>query len=241
MLKSIAPLAAAAIALAGCDRGPTRVAWDDPAGDVKPLANAPDQPRFDIIRVEAWGSDGALRLLVRLNESLDRFFDYTSPDGKKGGGVVAQFFIDADNNPQTGGHPRWAKDADRPLRGYEYEVSLQLGYRYRQDAAEGTVFGGAFVYIANVTDLQPAARFWPFRLRQGSDSHDLASLKLPPDASEVAQKATTMSNDTIEAAIPYEWLGFKAGDTLRLCFKEPDQGAASGKSFSDDKVLKLGR
>lgn len=235
-------LAFAAIVMGGCERGPAgpaRVTWDDPAGDVKPYSDLPDQPRPDVVQVEASGSNGSLRLRVRLKDGLDRYFGYTRPDGKKTGGVAAQFFIDSDNNAETGGIPMHAGEAERPLRGYEYELSVRLGYRYNQGGARTYAYGDVFVDASKVTDLQPGVIFGVAKLRQGSDSYDFESLRLPADSDEVAQKASTWKADTIEIAVPYQWLGLKAGTTIRLCFKETAQAPLSGQGFSEDKLLRL--
>jgi hypothetical protein len=241
MANAIARAAAVAVLLlASCGKGgESRVAWDDAAGDVKPYTSAPLQPRLDIVRVEVEGRDDTLRLRVRLRDSLDDFFGYTRPDGKKSGAVAAQFFIDTDDNPQTGGFPMFAKESLRPLRGYEFQVSLQLGYRYRNGAATGTGTGDVAVDTKRYTHVQPVAVFAVGKLKQGSAEYDFQGLNLPRDSRETAFKSTSWKGDTLEAAVPYAWLGLKAGKTIRLCFKEVAQGPGAAKGYSEDKRLRL--
>jgi hypothetical protein len=236
---TLAALAIAALAMGGCERGPARVTWDDPAGDVKPPSNRPTQPRLDIVRVEATGSDGALWLRMQFTDDLDRYFSYTRPDGKKSGGVAAQFFIDADNNARTGGHPAWARGAGRALQGYEYEISVRLGYRYMQDGASRYAYGDVLVDAAKAIGLLPGVVYAIAKLRQGSDSYDFATFKLPPGSREAIMKGSAWRANSIDIVVPYQWLGLKAGTTIRLCFRESAQGAASGKGFSEDRRLKL--
>lgn len=226
------------IAAGGAQAG--EVTWDDPAGNVTPAPNQPAELLLDIVRTEARGAGGALRLTIRVKDDLRRFFGYRRPDGKISGEVVAQFFIDADNSPDSGGHPRWAHEASRPLRGYEFEVMVQLGYRYRrEDGSGGFIAGNALLEAAKLSEVQPMATFDVAKLRQGSDSYDFQGLTLPAGWREAAQRASRLDGNTIEVTVPYEWLGLKRGQTIRLCFKDRAIGAASGKGFSADKLLRM--
>ena len=216
------------------------VTWDDPAGDVKPPSNIPDLPTLDIVRVQARSGDGALHLTVRLKESLEKFFRYTYPDGKKGGGTIAQFFLDADNNADTGGHPGWAREASRPLKGYEFEVILHLGYRFGGDKGfTGSATGDTLIDPKAHKVVEAISSFGIAKIKQGSDSYDFSGFKLPADSREKMPRLTRWKGDTVELSVPYDWLGLKPGGTIRLCFKERGEGAASGKGFSDDRTLKL--
>jgi hypothetical protein len=213
------------------------VAWDDPAGDVKPPSEAPNRPPLDIVRVEVQGSGGALRIKIRMKDSLERRFSYTRPDGGNLGGVVAHLYIDADNKPETGGEPRWASDAGRKtIRGYEFQVSLQLGRRYGDGKSMSIATGDAVVEEKKYKQVERLAVFGVGKLRQGTASLDMG-FRLPEGSREQAFKATSWKGDTIETSIPYAWLGLKAGDTIRLCYYERESAVNGG--YSDDKVLKL--
>jgi len=241
-MRTCALVLATTIAAAGCGSGTSGVHWDDPAGDVKPFSNAPDRPRLDIVRVEAEGREGALRLRVKMKDDLGKFLGYTDAGGNKYGSVVAGFFIDTDNNPDTGGHPMFHENSKRPLRGYEYQVSLQAGYRYKQGQATGTGTGDIVIDTAKYSDVEPIVSFFLNRLKQGSSAYDFeATRKLPANARELAQKATAIRGEWVETAVPYEWLGLKAGETIRLCFREPAATSFKGEDMSEDRTLKLGR
>jgi hypothetical protein len=232
--------AVAALLLASCGKlGESRVEWEDAAGDVKPSSNYPLQPRLDIVRVEATSAEGLLWLRVRMKDSLEDYFGYVRPDGKKSGAVAAQFFIDADANERTGGFPRGANESLRPLRGYEFQVSLQLGYRYRDGPATASGFGDVLVDTKRYTDLEPLAVFWIAKLRQGTAEYDFQGLTLPKTSRETVFRNTSWKGDTLDAAVPYEWLGLKAGDTIRLCYKEVAQGPGAARGFSADRRLRL--
>ena len=219
------------------------MAWDDPAGDIMRFSNAPDQPRIDIVRVEAQGREGALHLRVRIDGGFDKFFAYTSADGKKYAGSVANFFIDTDNSTATGGQPMWPDEAKRPMQGYDVQVSLLAGYRYTQGGATGSMTGDVVLEVAKYPDLQPMVSLGLNRLKQGTSSPDYEATRklLPANARELGQKATVIKGDWVETAIPYAWLGVQEGATIRLCFYERAQDRAKGAHFSEDKTLKLGR
>jgi hypothetical protein len=242
--RAIASLAALGLLCACGPGGGGGASWDDPAGDVKPFANVPDKPRIDIVRVEANSGEGVLRLRIRAAKSYDEFFAYSDAQGKKSGAVAAEFFIDADDNAETGGHPTWAREASRPLRGYEYQVSIYLGWSYRDGNSTGRMTGDMSIDPKGYAEVAPLMTFGYARIKQGSDSYDFSASNKKPfgavrEEAQHAVKATKWKGDTLEAAVPYEWLGLKPGQTIRLCFKEVAEGGASGKGFSEDRKLKL--
>jgi hypothetical protein len=234
-LSSLRAVLLAAALLAGC--GEPGVAWEDAAGDAQPLPKAPQQPRLDIVRVDARGKDGALRLKVRLKDSLERHFAYRRPEGFNLAGVVAHFYLDTDNDPKTGGHPTFGDNALRPMRGYDLQIVLQLGWRVGDGKASGVAAGDALIDATRHAKAEGVATFALAKIRQGRANTEMHE----PAAKDEILKAVSWKGDTIEAAIPYAWLGIKPGDTVRLCFYERDASTAPDRGYSEDRVLKLGR
>lgn len=230
----------AGLLLVACgDGGSGGVAWDDPAGDAPAPKSRPDEPQLDIVRVEARGADGALRIKVRLKDSLEKRFAYVRPEGGSIAGVVAHLYLDTDNNLETGGHPAWGKETGRAtMRGYDHRISLQLGYRYGEDASRlATAFGDVVVDRKKYKHVEALAIFGISKLRQGTSSIEF--VRLPDGSRETAIKNTSWKGDTVEAAIPYAWIGLKGGETIRLCYYEREGAVAPDKGYSDDRLLKL--
>ena len=219
--------------LAGC--GEAGVTWDDPA-DAQPLPKAPQQPRLDILRVDARGKEGALHLKVRLKDNLERHFAYRRPEGFNIAGVVAHFYLDTDNDPKTGGHPVFGDNALRPMRGYDLQIKLQLGWRLGAKGAH-VVAGDALIDASKYPGAAGVGVLELAKIRQGRANTEMHE----PAAKDEILNAVSWKGDTIEAAIPYAWLGIKPGDTVRLCFYERDATTAPDRGYSEDRTLKLGR
>lgn len=216
-----------------------RVSWQDPAGDVARFDNKPDQPRLDLVAVEAWTEDDALHVSLKVAESLDDHFAYVDEEGKKYAGVLAELYLDTDDDRGTGGEPNWAREADRALGGYEFVLSVQLGYdvSYLGDGgATGSMAADVVVDTERMVVMDTFATYQGRKLQQGSDSSDF-DVEMPDW--QKAKELTELGSQSVALRVPYDWLGIEPGQIVRLCFKETAQGAASGKGFSPDRWLRL--
>lgn len=224
---------------APADNGPSEsVSWTDPAGDIG--KNNDGRPGLDIVRVDASGQEGVLRIKFTLKDPLEQFTGYQDNTGRKYGDVLASLFIDSDQNENTGGFPNWAHEADRPLKGYDFTLDVLMGFGFRSDPSDSFSLssGNCIVDPAKGEIGAAGGTLWIHRLMDNSDSWDF-KFKTPDDFKETAQASTTLLADGVEIALRYEWMRLEAGRTLRLCFKECGEGAASGKGISPDRLLIL--
>lgn len=216
------------------------VFWEDATGDVIPWSNAPDRPRPDLIRVDAQGVNGAVKITLTLKDPFQKLFDYTDGEGCKYAGMLLDVFIDTDNNPATGGKPSWSSEAGRPLEGYDFMVDVGLGYMFKNlsDGGTGWAAGDTVLNVNKVAIEKPFGKFSVSKIQQGSDSKDY-SHKNPDGSGNESMKRTQIAGEKLTIEIPYEWLGVKPGSAIRLCIKDVQEGAASGKNISLDRVLIL--
>jgi hypothetical protein len=213
--------------LISCDwiGGDSAVSWEDPAGDVRKRtfiapkgAYKVKLPALDIVGAKAGANKGHVVLTTEVSGNLSDFFDYTDPGGLKHGGFLAEYFIDVDNNPDTGVTP-----TDHQRGGYDVGIRVMLGYKTNK----GKVAGGGNVNTNSVQIISNYATFSPRAMNKDFK----ISAWLGTD------KRTTLGKDSVEISIPYAWFGLESGDTVRLCFKEGYQSTAL--SFSEDRTLKL--
>jgi len=216
-----------------------RVSWEDPAGDVVRYSNAPDLPRLDLVAVEAWSEYDRLHLELEVADSLDDHFAYVDEEGMIRGGVLAEIYLDTDDDASTGGEPSWAREADRPLSGYEFVLSVELGFDvsyFDESEGSGSVAADVLVDTARMEVTDTFATFQGRRLAQGSDGWDF-DFEMPDW--EAARQQTELGSRSVTLAVPYAWLRLEAGQVVRLCFKEVAEGGASGRGFSADRWLRV--
>lgn len=216
-----------------------RVSWEDPAGDVVRYSNAPDLPRLDLVAAAAWSEYDTLHIELEVADSLDDHFAYVDEEGMKHAGVLAEIYLDTDDDASTGGHPTYAREADRPLSGYEFVLSVQLGYDVgylEESEGSGSVAADVLVDTARMEVTGSFATFQGRKLAQGSDGWDFDFAM--PDW-EAARGQTELGGQSVALRVPYEWLGVEPGQVVRLCFKEVAEGGASGRGFSADRWLRL--
>ena len=179
-------------------------------------------------------------MTLTFREPLQKLFDYTDAEGNKYAGTLLNVYIDSDNSAATGGKPRWASEADRPLEGYDFTVDVALGYAFKILGTDspGWSSGDTFVNINKVKVEKFFGKFSISKIEQGGDSRDF-SHKNPDLSGNEGMKRTQIVGEKLTIEIPCEWLGVKSGDTLRLCIKDYQEGTASGKSISQDRLLTL--
>src|SRR3972149_2591401 len=94
------------------------VQWTDPVGGARKMGGT-TQPPPDIRNVSVEGNGTDLVTPTRVAGSFDPYFRHVERDGRKRGGVLADFYVDTDNNGATGGTSMFAGDAPRPFGGYD--------------------------------------------------------------------------------------------------------------------------
>jgi hypothetical protein len=216
------------------------VFWEDEAGDVQPWSNRPDQPRPDLIRIDTESANGMIRMTLTFKEPLQKIFDYTDAEGNKYAGTLLNVYIDSDNKAASGGKPNWANEAGRPLEGYDFTVDIALGYVFKTPGTDssGWAAGDTIININKVQIEKSFGKFSISKINQGSDGRDF-SYKNPDISGDEGMKRTQIAGEKLTIELPYEWLGLKAGDTIRLCIRDYQEGAASGKNITQDRWLIL--
>jgi len=199
--------------------------WEDEAGDVPRFSNRPNWVRPDAVAMYAAAGDGFLHLAVELREGLIAELAAQSDEkGMKEGAQLAEFFLDADNNPETGEHDFFVKERV----GFEYQVSVLFGFllHKRNSGASYRIHGSVAMSVEDITDIVPVAACNVYRLDDGNYHESLAfTWKGSKTWSEdPLDELATISGDIVEVRIPYTFLGLKEGDAVRIAAKEPPQG-----------------
>jgi hypothetical protein len=204
-------------------KGESRVSWNDPAGDAtEKTFIAPRKayktklPAVDVITATATGKDGHIVITTRIAGTFPEFFDFTDPGGRKHGGLLAEYFIDVDNNLETGATP-----SEHKKSGYDVGIRIMLGYITEKTKVAGSGNVKTNEIISNYATFAPKA--------MNKSLSTLSWIK--------TDERTTLGEDIVKIRIPYGWFGLKSGDTVRICYKEGYQ--RTGLGYSGDKLLKL--
>ena len=215
--------------------------WTD-AREVEPYSNAPDLPLLDLAWVRARSDGTHVILTAGATSDLGAYLDYVDPDESyQRGGILAEYWLDTDDDPSTGGTSFWGDDADRTIDGYDYSADVLLGFLY--DAADGTMKGMA---AAGSTTLDPRevtitghhATFHVFkRAEEGSGSEFVS--RDPDSAMTNWDDLAELDGEMVTIRIPYDRIGVASGDRIRICYREVAQGGLNGAGFSSDRTLIL--
>lgn len=216
--------------------------WEDPRGDspdkVYPLKDGNMQAlkALDITKVSAAGKDGALHVTFTLSDSLDDFYSQVDKDGKIHTMSMAEVYIDTDNDASTGGPPPVSGDATRQLTGYDVYVSAMPSLKYKKkDGTEGAVSGDTFM---DTKTHEMTGYYAMYFIKQVPATGKALEFNTQTWHAN-KRKYSSAQGKTLELSVPYEWIGVKAGNTVRICYRDMAQAPASGKSVSEDKLLKL--
>ena len=221
--------------------GEKSVTWDDPAGDVQPSRGAPTRPVLDIVNLRAEGRDGFIHLTAKIKGNFKDFFDWADAKSNKWGGVLVEYYLDTDNNKQTGGSPMWAEKATRPLGGYEFKAGVALGYRFKEKKSGQESAAGGKIGLDTTKHeiLGPSVTYTLGKLKPEGAADPIR--RDPKDPTKTFAQLSTMGTDSVEIRIPYSLLGIKEGDIVRICFDEVGQGPNSAEGFSEDKQLTVAK
>jgi hypothetical protein len=217
-------------------------AWEDPSGDVRERLY-PQQdgtvlklPALDIVEVTAEGKEGALYVAFEIKDTFDDFFSYRDNAGRIHNMTMVELYIDTDNNAGTGGTPAASGDSPRPLEGYDVYIVATPSLMYKEkDGTKGAISGNTFI---DTDEQEPLEYYATYFIKQVPAAESAVEFDTKT-WHQNKRRYSSVTSDTLNIRVPYEWLGLKAGDTVRLCFKEMGQGAGTGKSFSEDKYLEL--
>lgn len=187
-----------------------RVELTDPAGDVQPLVyresvgTGPERevkyPGFDVVKL-AVSSDGkALTFAATLTAAPAR-----------AAYEVLEFYVDADNNTQTGvTHPDAAT-----LAGVEYYGTLEACL---EQPTFGTTCTGTEPKPAGFVAVVTLERFgtdWMFKD---------ALIDMPAVGPVKEPRKTPIAGTVVQSTLDYASLGVKAGQTIRLVVREYSTG-----------------
>jgi len=211
------------------------VQWTDPVGDARKMSGT-TQPQLDITNVSVEGNGTELVITIRVAGSFDPYFRHVERDGRKRGGVLADFYVDTDNNGATGGTSMFAGDAPRPFGGYDYSLSVLLGYTVPGPGGKPMPYTGDVVIAKeDAARAQPAASVSRTKFRQGGSLPEPGS-RIPRGEDEAVDKSISLSGNTFSVKIPYAWFGLTPGSVMRLCY---DDQPPFLKGLSEDRILKV--
>jgi hypothetical protein len=190
----------------------------------------------DITSVSAFCEDQKVILLTVLNKKVKSILSALPENGKKMSYSITEYYIDADNNTATGVKLPWEDAAKRPLDGYDFKVVAMLGYDYKDKntgevhrvTGDGEVDTGLFEIVRG---------FATYTIVKLDDSRQDTLLSNDGPEGEEFEKLSGMDGTLLESQVPYETLGIRAGDKVRICYREVSEGA--GKGLSDDRVLDI--
>jgi len=220
---------------------PSTVDWDDTQAALPPTSGDKNRPVADIVHVSAQGKGGELILTATLSRNVSDLLGYTDADKKRYASIVAYYLIDTDNNEATGGAPRDAADAKRAIKGYDYWATLVTGFEYKPKGGEGKIVAkGDLMLDTAANDVTREIVTYGLKALE-NDQGGGKNVRLDEnDPAKTFDSLCAILDDKIEIRIPYRLLKVKAGDKVRICYREWARAGAEGCGFSEDKVLTLG-
>jgi hypothetical protein len=181
----------------------------DPAGDVNEFNGKGNS--YDVVKVTL-GSDGK-DLLVGATLAGD--------PGTMSGGVV-DLYIDADNDPKTGGKTEWGP------AGFEHRAELAICFK----TASGKSCGGG---SSQPIQLKHAATM--VESFTGPAGAELERPHIEMTVNHLQSPETPLAGRVVKDKIAYSALGVKKGQVLRIAIRETD--GKEGAAFFKDALLKL--
>lgn len=181
----------------------------DPAGDVK------DKAGKDIVKVSLSSDGKNIKAAVALKDDISKSISGTMAPGK-----VLEMYFDTDSKDTTGGKPFWGDK-----KGFEFgsEVLGCIDY----EGGSSACAGGAGTKIKSLFNVTETMKF----TKAGASDTD--SLDHFWDLPKVP-----LQGNKIEGAVPYEKIGVKSGQTIRVVLRESD-GGFDDKSYFPDVWLIL--
>lgn len=211
--------------------------WIDPPGDTE--TEQGDQPLPDIVLVAAEAKEGSIHLTVKLNGGLSSVLDWVDEDGDKTGAILITFYIDTDNNEATGVSSDLFSKREHPdfaIVGYECKITVLAGYRYiEKDSGYKNYIIGTAVLDPSKVEITGYLASSELRLIDDKGFFSVGVNK--PDGSWLTVgELTELTDNGVLIRIPYELLQLKAGDTVRILYKD-NEGPFS--KYSKEKKLVL--
>ncbi|MFH2201556.1 MAG: hypothetical protein ABIJ96_00425 [Elusimicrobiota bacterium] len=230
----ILPLCALVFALtaAACkkDDRPHAADWTDPANDIMAFPGEPTWVQPDIVRAAARGGEEQLQLEVEMPFSIKDYYLQLSEKGMRRGQLLATFYIDTDNNAQSGFAP-----LQFPARaGFEYSVMLTLGF-WTKSKETGLERAGRVTFDPRTSIYKRIPSFEVNKLHGDYLEPVRPNIHLGFNSFDTL---TATEGGRMTVRIPYKLLDLKKGDAVRLCFQEASAGHQAA-SFSADKVIAL--
>ncbi len=222
----------AALFLGACekDERTREAAWTDPANDIVSFPNEPTWVQPDIIRAAAHGKEGFLELSVEMPFSIKDYYLQLTEEGHRRGQLMATFYIDTDNNTQSGHAP-----LQLPSRGgYEFSVPMSLGF-WSKSKESGIVRTGRITFDTRTSIYKRVPSFELKKLHEDYEENIRPSIHVGVKSFDTL---TAAQGGRMTVRVPYSMLGVKAGDAVRLCFHEAAAGHGAS-SYSEDKVIAL--
>ena len=185
----------------------------DPAGDLMNKAGK------DIVKVSLSSDGKNIKAAVTLKDDISKSISETSSKVLMAPGNVLEMYLDTDSKDTTGGKPMWGDK-----KGFEFGSSMMGCIEYESSSA---CLGGGGTKIKSLFTVTETIKF----TKTGASNSD--SIDHFWDLPKVP-----LQGNKIEGAIPYEKIGVKSGQTIRVVLRESD-GGFDAKSYFPDVWLIL--
>lgn len=181
----------------------------DPAGDVK------DKTGKDIVKVSLSTDGKNIKAAVTLKDDISKSISETPDKVLMAPGEVLEMYFDTDSKETTGGKPMWGDK-----KGFEFGSTLMGCIEY--EGGSSACMGGGGTKIKSLFTVTESIKFTKTG-ESGSDSldHFWDLPKVP------------LQENKIEGTIPYEKIGVKSGQTIRVVLRESDGGFDEKSYFPD--------
>jgi hypothetical protein len=181
----------------------------DPAGDVK------DKTGKDILKVSVSSDGKNIKAAVTLKDDISKTISGTMAPGE-----VLEMYFDTDSKDTTGGKPFWGNK-----KGFEFGSTLMGCIEY--EGGSSACLGGAGTKIKSFFTTTETIKY----TKAGANDND--SIDHFWDLPRVP-----LQGNKLEGSVPYEKIGVKSGQTIRVVLRESD-GGFDDKSYFPDVWLML--
>lgn len=186
----------------------------DPAGDLR------DKAGKDIVKVSLSSDGKNIKAAVTLKDDISKSISESESKVLMAPGEVLEMYFDTDSKDTTGGKPMWGDK-----KGFEFGSTLMGCIEY--EGGSSACMGGGGTKIKSLFTVTETIKF----TKTGESASD--SLDHFWDLPKV-----TLQGNKIEGAVPYQKIGVKSGQTIRVVLRESD-GGFDDKSYFPDVSLTL--
>ncbi len=210
----------------------TRITWNAAVGDASGAFIPDGWTVPDIVRVETEGKRDHIVVTLTFANDLNKTLRQKERDGTMRGYHVAEVFFDVDGNEATGQGSSMM--SDRP--GFDVELEIATGVEVqRKDGLGGSVHGNV---SATPQPHQKLAPFVTYDVVSRGGAGENTSIVLEPGPAR-AKKDCEIRSRKLIIRVPYEELGLKRRQKVRMCYDDAMIDAFDAGRISTDARLTL--